>query len=102
MTRSDKALADLARMVNPSIGGWINDYSHFYKPALYRTLRRIDAFLIRWARRKFKRLRRRPRGARKRFVGPPPTVRNRENWKTRLAASLRRFAACSAIGCRRQ
>ncbi len=63
-TRSDKALADLARMVNPSIRGWINYYSHFYKSALYPTLRRIDAFLIRWARRKFKRLRRRPRGAR--------------------------------------
>jgi Group II intron, maturase-specific domain./Reverse transcriptase (RNA-dependent DNA polymerase). len=63
-TRSDKALADLARMVNPSIRGWINYYSHFYKSALYPTLRRIDAVLIRWARRKFKRLRRRPRGAR--------------------------------------
>ena len=63
-TRSDKALDDLARMVNPPIRGWINYYSHFYKSALYPTLRRIDAFLIRWARRKFKRLRRQPRGAR--------------------------------------
>ena len=63
-TRSDKALDDLARMFNPYIRGWINYYSHFYKSALYPTLRRIDAFLIRWARRKFKRLRRRPRGAR--------------------------------------
>lgn len=63
-TRSDKALDDLARMFNPYIRGWINYYSHFYKSALYPTLRRIDAFLIRWARRKFKRLRQRPRGAR--------------------------------------
>ena len=63
-TRSDKALDDLARMFNPYIRGWINYYSHFYKSALYPTLRRIDAFLIRWARRQFKRFRQRPKGAR--------------------------------------
>jgi group II intron reverse transcriptase/maturase len=63
-TRSDKALDDLARMFNPYIRGWINYYSHFYKSALYPALRRIDRFLIRWARRKFKRFRQRPRGAR--------------------------------------
>ncbi len=63
-TRSDKALDDLARMFNPYIRGWINYYSHFYKSALYPTLKRIDVFLIRWARRKFKRLRQRPKGAR--------------------------------------
>jgi len=63
-TRSDKALDDLARMFNPYIRGWINYYSHFYKSALYPTLRRIDVFLLRWARRKFKRLRQQPKGAR--------------------------------------
>jgi RNA-directed DNA polymerase len=63
-TRSDKELDDLARMFNPYIRGWINYYGHFYKSALYPTLMRIDAFLVRWARRKFKRLRWRPRGAR--------------------------------------
>jgi hypothetical protein len=40
---------------------------HFYKSALAWTLRRVDAFLIRWARSKFKRLRLRPRGAREWF-----------------------------------
>ncbi len=63
-TRSDKALDDLARIFNPYIRGWINYYSHFYKSELYPTLRRIDAFLVRWARRKFKRLRQRPKVAR--------------------------------------
>ena len=63
-TRSDKALGDLARMFNPYIRGWINHYSHFYKSELYPPLRRIDVFLVRWARRKFKRLRQRPKGAR--------------------------------------
>jgi RNA-directed DNA polymerase len=63
-TRSDKELDDLARMFNPYIRGWINYYGHFYKSALYPTLMRIDAFLVRWARRKFRRLRGKPRGAR--------------------------------------
>jgi hypothetical protein len=49
---------DLARVFNPYIRGWINYYSHFYKSAMYPTLRRIDAFLVRWARRKLKRLQR--------------------------------------------
>jgi hypothetical protein len=62
--RSDMALEDLARMYNPDIRGWINYYGHFYRSALSWTLRRIDAFLIRWARNKFKRLRPRPKGAR--------------------------------------
>ena len=39
-------------------------YGHFYKSVLYPTLRRIDAHLIRWVQRKFKRLRQQPRGAR--------------------------------------
>lgn len=61
------ALDDLAREYNPYIRGWINYYSHFYKSALAWTLRRVDAFLIRWARNKFKRLRLRPRGVREWF-----------------------------------
>jgi RNA-directed DNA polymerase len=62
--RTDKALQDLARLYNPYIQGWINYYSHFYKSALVPTLRRVDVFLVRWARLKFKRLRWRPQGAR--------------------------------------
>jgi RNA-directed DNA polymerase len=61
--RTDKALADLARMVNPYIRGWINYYSHFYKSALYASLRRIDFHLRTWVRRKFKRFRQRPKRA---------------------------------------
>ena len=34
------------------------------KEQLRPTLRRIDAYVIRWARRKFKRMRHRPKGAR--------------------------------------
>jgi len=60
--RSDKSLEDLAREFNPIIQGWINYYGHFYKSILVDTLYRIDAFLIRWAHNKYKRLRRRPKG----------------------------------------
>jgi RNA-directed DNA polymerase len=55
--RSDKTLDDLARMFNAHIRGWINYYGRFYPSALYPTLRHIDAFLVRWADRKFKSLR---------------------------------------------
>jgi RNA-directed DNA polymerase len=55
-------------MYNPCIRGWINYYSHFYRKLLRPTLQRIDAYVIRWARRKYKRLRPRPKGARDWFV----------------------------------
>ena len=57
--RSDKSLTDLAQMYNPCIRGWIAYYSHFNKMQLRPTLQRIDAYVIRWARRKFKSLRHR-------------------------------------------
>jgi group II intron reverse transcriptase/maturase len=55
--RSDKALEDLARMFNPHIQGWINYYGHFYRSRLLRDLQRIDAYLVRWSRYKYTRLR---------------------------------------------
>ena len=51
-------------MYNPCIRGWITYYSHFYKTRLRPTLKRIDAYVIRWARRKFKRMRHQTKGAR--------------------------------------
>src|SRR5262249_60177535 len=61
---SDKSLQDLAAIYNPVIRGWINYYGQFYRKQLNPTLLRIDSYLIRWARWKFKRLRGRPKGAR--------------------------------------
>jgi RNA-directed DNA polymerase len=57
--RSDKSLGDLARMFNSIVQGWINYYGRFYKSALYPLLKRINDHLVRWAMRKYKRLRRR-------------------------------------------
>src|SRR6266567_558921 len=61
---SDKSLQGLAETYNPYIEGWINYYGHFYRTQLRSTLKRIDVYVIRWARRKFKRLRRKTKGAR--------------------------------------
>jgi hypothetical protein len=65
--RSDKSLKELAAMYNPTIRGWIAYYSHFYRTRLRPTLRRIDAYVIRWARRKYKRMLHQTRGAREWF-----------------------------------
>lgn len=62
--RSDKGLIDLARMFNRQIEGWIGYFRCFYKSALYPTLRLIDAHLVRWVMRKYKRFKQRPRQAR--------------------------------------
>jgi RNA-directed DNA polymerase len=51
-------------MYNPCIRGWITYYSHFFKTQLRPTLKRIDAYVIKWARRKFKRMRHQTKGAR--------------------------------------
>ena len=62
--RNDKSLKELAAMYNPTIRGWIAYYSHFYRTQLRPALRRIDAYVIRWARRKYKRMVHQTRGAR--------------------------------------
>jgi RNA-directed DNA polymerase len=54
--RSDKSLEDFSRIFSPVIRGWINYYGSFYKSALYPILRHLNTILVRWARRKFKRL----------------------------------------------
>src|ERR1700722_2552754 len=63
-SRTHTALNDLARMVNPSLRGWINYYSHFYQSVLHDSLRRIDFHLRKWARRKYKRFKQKPKSAR--------------------------------------
>ena len=54
--RSDKSLDDLAQMFNNVVQGWINYYGRFYKSRLYPLLRRMNEYLVRWAKRKYKRL----------------------------------------------
>lgn len=61
--RSDKTLEDISRMFNPILRGWINYYGRYYRSALYPTFRVLDRTLVRWATRKYKRLRGHPRRA---------------------------------------
>jgi RNA-directed DNA polymerase len=49
--------ADLARWINPIVRGWMSYYGAFYRSALYPLLARINAYLMRWLRKKHKRLR---------------------------------------------
>ena len=58
--RSGSDLSDLAKEVNPQLRGWINYYGVFYRSELSFLLRRINEHLVRWAMRKFKRLRGKP------------------------------------------
>ena len=37
--RSDKAIEDLSRMLNPIIRGWLQYYGRYYRSALYPTMR---------------------------------------------------------------
>ena len=54
---SDRSLTDLAEFVNPIVRGWITYYGRFYRSRLMTSLERIDDYLVRWAMRKYKKLR---------------------------------------------
>ena len=53
-------LSGLAWDINAQVRGWINYYGAFYRSELYSIAARIDEHLVRWAMRKFKRLRGKP------------------------------------------
>jgi RNA-directed DNA polymerase len=55
--RTGMTFADLARWLNPMVRGWINYYGVFYRSVMYPLLARINAYLVRWIRKKYKRLR---------------------------------------------
>ncbi|MGH9301899.1 MAG: group II intron reverse transcriptase/maturase [Acidimicrobiales bacterium] len=61
--RSGTDLSGLAREINPQVRGWINYYGAFYRSELYSLASAINAHIVRWAMRKFKRLRGKPRRA---------------------------------------
>jgi RNA-directed DNA polymerase len=55
--RIDLTLDDLARWLNPIVGGWMNYYGRFYWSQMAPFLQRINSYLRRWARNKYRRLR---------------------------------------------
>jgi RNA-directed DNA polymerase len=54
--RTDLTFSELARRVNPKVAGWINYYGRFRPWELIPFLMRINAYLVRWIRKKYKRL----------------------------------------------
>jgi group II intron reverse transcriptase/maturase len=54
-------LNELAKRFNATLSGWLNYYGHFYKSAMQRVFDHFDRRLLSWARRKYRKLARRPR-----------------------------------------
>lgn len=54
--RTGRSFADLGRRINPIVRGWMQYYGAFYRSMLYPVLARINAYLVRWIRFKYKRL----------------------------------------------
>jgi RNA-directed DNA polymerase len=52
-----RSLDELADAINPIVRGWMHYYGRFYRSALLPLLERINTYLMRWAGRKYKRLR---------------------------------------------
>ena len=61
--KSDKELADLSRMFNPIIRGWVAYYGRYYPSALQQAFGCLNRRLVRWARSKYRLLRNTPREA---------------------------------------
>jgi len=60
---SGTSLTEIAREINSIVHGWVNYYGRFYPSRLASSLRSIDKYLVRWAMRKYKRLKRYRTGA---------------------------------------
>jgi group II intron reverse transcriptase/maturase len=54
--RTANDLVDLAKDINPKVRGWMNYYGTYAPWQMYPLLMRINAYLMRWARKKYKRL----------------------------------------------
>ena len=62
-TRNNQTLEDLACLINPAVRGWMNYYGRFYRSKCVQVLRYVNVALARWARRKYRRFRRRERAS---------------------------------------
>ena len=59
--QTSRPLVEIAKQCNPTIRGWWNYYGAFYGSAMHGLGRYLDRKLVRWARRKYKTLRRHKR-----------------------------------------
>ena len=77
-------LAELAERINPIVRGWMQYYGTFYRSALDPLLRRINAYLLRFLRRKYRRLRRfkKVKAAWQRIIAQQPNLFAHWRWQT--------------------
>ncbi len=54
--RTGHTMGELAHRINPVVRGWMQYYGAFYRSALHPFLQRINTYLMRWIRKKYKRL----------------------------------------------
>ena len=62
--RSDLTFAEIVEHINIHVAGWVAYYGRFHKSALYAAFHGLNVYLVRWAMRKYKTLKRRPQRAR--------------------------------------
>jgi group II intron reverse transcriptase/maturase len=62
-TRNNQSLAEIARLTDPAVRGWMNYYGRFYRTRCIQVLRHLGLILVAWVCKKYKRFRRRPRAA---------------------------------------
>jgi RNA-directed DNA polymerase len=67
--RTNQTLDDLAKEVNPVVGGWLAYFAVFYSSAVIPLCKRIDEILVHWAMKKYKRLKRHRKRAREWLQG---------------------------------
>ncbi|MFG1711325.1 group II intron reverse transcriptase/maturase [Nonomuraea sp. M3C6] len=54
--RVNFTFVEIAKAINPIVAGWMRYYGQFYRSALNPLLARINTYLVRWIRKKYKRL----------------------------------------------
>jgi hypothetical protein len=62
-TKTTSTLEALARFTNPVVRGWLHHYGQFHRSRCVNVLRHLNALLVEWVRRKYKRFRYRGRAA---------------------------------------
>jgi RNA-directed DNA polymerase len=54
--QTSSTLDEIAQNINPVVSGWLNYYGSYYKSALHRIMDHIDWKLVKWAARKYRRM----------------------------------------------
>jgi RNA-directed DNA polymerase len=82
--KTGQTLVDLARWINPIVRGWMRYYGRFNRSALHRVLQRINTYLMRFLRNKFKRVRsfRKAKAGWQRIIGQHPKTFAHWAWTT--------------------